>query len=221
MAYSLTYDELVAEILNFVDEDEGEEFGAALPGIIQRAQDQVQRDLDLSIWRTFINHHFTADSNMLERQPDWLRVLSIHLPDHDTFVERRSYDYVRAYGGTGIPRVYAEKSETELHVAPKPINNINFEMEIHKRLPALSADNQQNWISINCADLLLLQCLIGAESFLISPEQVKNYAALYNLNLQAARHELRGITREDYTPVRKPARPAVAPAQAAPAEGSA
>lgn len=221
MAYSVTYETLVAEILGFVDEGDGDEFMDALDGIIRRAQDQVQRDLDLSIWRTFVNHHFSANSNVLARDPEWLRVLSLYLPDEGAFVERRSYDYVRAYGGTGVPRCYAEKSETELYVAPKPINNVNVEIETHKRLPALSDENPENWITRNCADLLLLQCLIGAENWLIAPERVKEFAGLYQLALQGARHELRGIAREDYTPVRRPARPAVAPAQAAPAEGSA
>lgn len=203
MAYTLTYSELVTQVKSIVENDVSD-FVAQLPKIIAIAQDTIQRDLDLSIWRTVVADHVTAGSAIYPSRADtWLKVLSIWIPSEGVHLERRSKDYVRMFSANrAVPRYWAEISETELQVAPIPLQNYSIEVDVHKRLPALSDSNQSNWISKNCADLLLLATLIGSESYLVAPERVAEFSQLYAATLAGAIRELRGVEREEGAPVR-------------------
>jgi hypothetical protein len=208
MAYTLTYPKLRTEIMRIVEND-APEFVEQLPSIIAIAQDAVQRDLDLSIWRTIERDHLRAGSSEYPRKPDWLKVTSLWLPAERTLLERRSLDYIRLFGKPGVPKFWAETDERAIKLAPTPQHNHAVEVEAHKRLPALTDTAPTNWITENCADLLLFACLIGSESFLVGPERMAEFASLYKGALDSARRELRGVDREESTPVRSVAPPRI------------
>lgn len=202
MGYSLTYPTLVTEVCRIV-EDDGPEFLAQLPSIIAMAQDAVQRDLDLSIWRTFTTGNLTAGSALANREDDWLKVLSIYLPAQGRHLDRKSLDYVRSFSATqGVPRCWAEQAEDQIRIAPTPAAAYAVEIEVHKKLPSLAVGNPVNWISRNCADLLLLATLIGSESFLVGQERMAEFNTLYQSTLSSALLELRGVKREEASPTR-------------------
>ena len=212
MGYTLTYNQLIAEVQTIV-ESTNEELVAELPKIIARAHDQVQRDLALSMWNETVETAMTANNPVLVRNALWLKVLSIFIPSQNRFVEQRSSDYVRSYAAAvGVPKFWYQKSEGVIFLGPTPALNYATQVEALVRIPHLAPDRQVTWISTNAADLLLLQTLIGSESYLVGPERVAEFTAMYRYNLGAALEELRGMKRTEYEPIREAPKPAVSAA---------
>lgn len=209
MGYQTNYTSLVNEILSITDSDNPELIDN-LDKIIARAQDNVQRDLNLAIWRVFETASLSTGVGTFTRSIDWLKIFGVFLVSTGAPLEKRSLDYLRMYGtATGTPRYFAERSETQIQVAPLPSADMTLEVEAMQRFPSLSESMQENWISNNAADLLLLQTLIGAEMFLLGAEKSGIYAQMYNILLASARDELRGSEKSEYTPIRSAARPNV------------
>ena len=161
-AYTTSYDDLVADLQDITESTEPE-FVLQIPKIIARAQDVVQRDLGLEIWRSFSSVSTVNGVNTITRQASWLQVHSISIPTIGAYPEQRKLDFLRMYGTTsGTPKYWAEVSETSIQLAPTPNAVFALSVEVLERLPALAGGNQTNWLTTHAADLLLLQALIGA-----------------------------------------------------------
>ena len=213
-AYSPTYSELVLEIQD-ICENTNSEFVSNIPRFIHRAQDQVQRDLGVDFWRDYdLNTISTAS---YARSQDWLIVRSLYLPASNRFLVQRDLDYVRQYGGSsGTPKVWAEDQETTLLVAPAPSSSLSIRVEFMKRLDALAATtNESNWITRNVADLLLLQSLMNAFIYEVSPERAQQIQGIYQAVLPVAQTELRDSERHRNEPIRAAPRPTVQPGTSA------
>lgn len=214
-AYTTTYDDLVSDIMDIVESDEPE-FVAQIPKIIARAQDNLQRDLGLEIWRSFPSVNTASGVATIVRDDDWLQVNSIFIPAQGVYPEQRKLDWVKLYGAsTGVPKYWAEVDEDTIRLAPTPNAIYALEIEVLERAPALSDDNQTNWFTKHAADLLLLGCLVGAETYLVSQARVAEFMALYQGILRAAVKEMRTQERAGYEPTREASRPSVAPGERA------
>jgi hypothetical protein len=207
MGYQTTFSSLRAEVINIVDSD-NPEFLQYLDRIIARAHDNVQRDLDLTMWRTFPTITVNAGVATFPRDPSWLRLVGGYIIASGKPVEKRSLDYLRAYGdGQGVPRCFAERNEATYQLAPIPSVNTTLELEVLTRLPTLNNEAPTSWITQNAADLLLLQTLIGSELYLLGTERVVTFKELYQIQLASAVSELKGSARPEYTPVRAAPKP--------------
>lgn len=207
MAYTTSYDELFANLMDITESTEPE-FVVQIPAIIARAQDVVQRDLGLEIWRTFSPVSTANGVNTITRDPSWLQVHSISIPALGAYPEQRKLDFLRMYGSSsGTPKYWAEVSETSIQLAPTPNAVFALSVEVLARLPALAEDNQTNWLTTHAGDLLLLQALIGAEMYQSSQARVAEFQGAYQLLLAGAQKELRIQERSGYTPTRAASEP--------------
>ena len=166
-AYAPTFSELVDEVQD-ICENTNDEFVDNIPKFIHRAQDQIQKDLGLSLWRDYFD--LSISTAEIARDTDWLIVKSIWLPDEEKFLEQRTVDYVRRCGGTGRPKYWAEDMENTIIVAPTPDAPYDATVEFYARLAALSEANETNWITRNAGDLLLVQTLLNAGIYLVANE---------------------------------------------------
>lgn len=205
-SYTPTYSELVLELQDLT-ENTNSEFISNIPRFVHRAQDQVQRDLALDIW----NLHATISVNAasIARNADYLVIRSLFIPASRRWIEKRHIDYVRGYGGTGTPKVWAEDTDLFFIFAPTPDATYSVSVEYYQRLAGLSASNETNWITRNAGDLLLLQSLINAHAYLINPERMQECAQLYAALLGTATRELRESERNRYEPVRATPKPSL------------
>lgn len=211
MAYTTSYDDLVADLQDITESDEPE-FVAEIPNIIARAQDVVQRDLGLEIWRTFPTVATVNGVNTITRQASWLQVHSISIPSLGSYPEQRKLDFLRMYGtSSGTPKYWAEVSETSIQLAPTPNAVLSLSVEVLERLPALADGNQTNWITTHAGDLLLLQALIGAEMYQSSQARVAEFQGAYQILLASAVKELRIQERSGYSPTRAAPEPSAQP----------
>ena len=208
-AYAPSYSSLTAEIQD-ICENTNAEFVANIPRFIQRGQDQVQKDLGLSIWDASTTVSLTTAGTMA-RDAGWLIVRSLWLPVQRKWIVQRGIDYVRGYGGIGRPKVWAEDGETSILIGPTPNSTYPVLVSFYQRLTALSVSNEANWITRNAGDMLLMQALINAHLYLINPEAVQQIAGLYQMIQQQAINELRDGERTRYEPMRAAPRPVMQP----------
>lgn len=203
--WTTTYAGLVSLIEDYV-EDTSAEFTSAVQGCINRAEERVIRDLDLSIFNTTVSST-TSDGVSTYTKP-WTDApaVSVFFSGSLTFAERRTRAWVQAHGGSGVPQ-YFHETETTIFWAPVPDGGYAFTITYIDRPDALSASNTTNWLTRNVADLLLYAALVECESFLISPERVQEFEAKYAQILGPTRGFWRDQAQNQYEPIAPVAQP--------------
>lgn len=199
-----TYTQLIADIQSYVDNDI-DELANNLPKVVARGHARIQRDLELAQWRARLETSLPYDQERVDRPSGALKIYSIFDEQSGRFVERRATDYVRAYGGRGRPRYFAEDDEDTLFLAPRPDGNRHVTITYLKRLDPPSVTTATTWISENLPEMLFYACLAGAEEFLIGQERKAEFEAEYARALNEYRNELRGLHNEEYAPIRQAA----------------
>ena len=209
-AYQPTFSTFLTEVQD-ICENSNSEFVANIPLFMQRAQDQLQRDLAMDFWRTIITTPITTQN--YTRSPDWLIIRSIYIPSLTTWVLRRHRDYVRMWvSSTGPPKYFAEDTDSSLLIGPTPDQSYTPEVEVYTRLPALVlTSNESNWLTKNAGDLYLIQILINAHEYLVAPERKQGMMELYGQMLPGVLQELRVGERRRYEPMRAAPRPTLQP----------
>lgn len=205
--WQTTYAELASLVQTYC-EDESTELTAALPGIINRAEERVLRDLDIDY---FDDRRTVSTANgvaTLNKTSDMISIQSVRLTSANGFVMRRGYDYVKLYGGSGSP-IYFHDDEDQLIFAPVPDASYEVEIKYLSRPTPLSASATTNWLTKNVATLLLYAALKEAEHFLVAPERIAEFDQAYAQNLGPARALWRvdqGSAYEPVAPTPKPER---------------
>jgi hypothetical protein len=197
--FTTTYSGLIS-LLEDYTEDDSTEFVAAQQGVVNRAEERVLRDLDLSIFNTIVSTSMTSGVRTSAKGFTQSPVHNVLLTASNTFPERRSLPYIQAHGGSGEPLYYYDNEDT-IYWAPTPDASYAIDLTYYKRPDPLTPSNQTNWLTRNVADLLLLVSLIESERFLISPERVAEFEQTYSMNLGPARATWRDNMQTHYEPV--------------------
>jgi hypothetical protein len=197
--WTTTYSGLVSLLEDYV-EDGSTEFEDAKPGIINRAETRILRDLDLDIFNTTSTITTTNGVGFVSRVVTVSPVHSIFVTAASEFAQRRSREYIQAHGGSGRPLYYCD-DETKIYFAPTPDDSYSL-TATHIVWPTkLSTDQESNWVSTNAADLLLYAALIESEKFLIAPERVAEFEQTYASLLGPTRAFWRDEGQKSYEPV--------------------
>lgn len=122
-AYQPTYSSLLLEIPD-ICEDNNAQFLGNIPNFLNRAQDQVMRDLSLEQWRGYYLDTLGAPTSgqgsalSYLRQPSWLMVRGVFLPPGggtggvpaygQVFLQKRNVDWIRTHNNPvyGTPPKY-------------------------------------------------------------------------------------------------------------------
>lgn len=195
--YAPTYSGLQAELQRYV-EDDTTEYTTDLANIIARAEDKVQIDLDLEMFKDIVTDTPLTISDRDYAKPSGALVVRwMFLTAEEAFLERRTLELCKLYTGTGQPKFFSEKSETTLYLAPTPDQGYSVEVGILRKIPALSGSVATNWLTDNVPDLLLFACLAESEEYLVGDERVPTWKAEYAERLAAARMRFKDLGRKD------------------------
>ena len=208
MSTSFTYNSLVAA-LQTTTEENGSEYLAFIPTIIQLAEDKILRDLDLELFDTITPLAFTAGNPLLTKPTGTIATRTIHYvnaSNNRTLLELRSWEYVNDYWPnpattTATPKYFAEYSATQWHIAGTPTGTNAVYARCVVRPTGLAVGNQNTWLSNYMGDLMLLSCLVSSEQYLKADNRIPVWKSDYTERLAAARVELRQEDRVDYTPM--------------------
>lgn len=117
----------------------------------------------------------TTDAEAIDLPTDFREIRSIYL-DTDP---RQRLDLVTpsvlrkkyAVQITGKPEVYAV-SGRQLLLGPAPDDEYELELSYYQEIPALSADNETNWLIVSHPDIYFWGTLVMAEAFLWNDERL-------------------------------------------------
>lgn len=208
MPSSFTYATLTSTIQSFT-EDQGTEFAAIIPTIIQLAEDRILRDLDLELFDTINTLAFTAGNPVLTKPTGTVATRTIHFTDATSnfvLMEPKSWEFVKdfwpnAATSTAAPRYYTEYSPTQWYFAGTPSGTNAVTARCVVAPAGLTALNTNTWLSNYMGDLLLYACLTVSEEFLKADPRIPVWEQDYMGRLSAARGILKPEDRMDYTPL--------------------
>jgi hypothetical protein len=198
-SWTTTYSGLVEQLEGYT-EDDSSEFQAAANGCINRAEERVFKDLDLSYFNHELGTSLGSGVQTLAKAFTESPVHSICLTAGLTYPERRTLAFVRMHGGSGLPLYFAE-NETTIYFAPTPDSAYAVNVTYNKRPTPLSLAQESNWFAVNVADLLLYAALVESEKFLIAPARAQEFEATYRQLLGPARAFWRGTAQTPYEPL--------------------
>ena len=214
---SRTYTELLADLQNWMEDDDVE-FTGSIPRLINLAELRVVKDLDLSIFHSNDTVPTVASDDTVLRptgSPNpFIVVQSIFYNNggERTFLELRSTDFVRDFAGgaaNGPPKYYAEFSETEWTLAPVPDAVYSLVCRGIARPDPLGPMNDTNWLSDNVDDLLFAGAKAQSEGYLKADDRIDLWKTEYVELLAVTKRELYELMGERYnlTPMEVPAFP--------------
>lgn len=193
-----TYDMLVIELLDNM-EDDSEEYYAALPGIIQRAQEYLQRRLDTLRLCKVYTTTTTAGDRELTLPTDCLVVMSIVC--NDVPLLQQTNEYLAAYWPSvteqGIPKYWAPLDGKKVLLAPTPAAAYPVSIEYAFRVPTLTVTNQTNWFTENAPTLLFNACMMFSQAWVKNRSGFEVWKALTDDELMALMVEGKRLRRED------------------------
>lgn len=108
--------------------------------------------------------------------------------------------YLRAYGGRGSPRYFADVSDGVIMLAPTPITSVVVTMA-YLTMPVLTEAEPENWYTENTYDLLFNTCMAEAQRFLLADEVSTVYQAEAARLLIEARRDHADQLRRVYQPL--------------------
>lgn len=199
--WTTTYSGLVAALQEYV-EDDSSEYSAAVQGCINRAEERVFRDLDLSIFNEYTTTTTSSGVGTYVLGGNDSPVHSIFCSAAKGGLDPRPYAYIQdmQLGANGVPSYYFA-DETELFLAPIPDSTYSLVLTYCMRPTPLSPSNSTNWFAHHAADALLWAALIESEAFLISPERVTEFESNYAKTIGPLRAQWRPNAQNDYEPI--------------------
>lgn len=203
--WTTDYDSLVSLVQDQC-EDATSELSSYIQGMINRAEEKCLQDLQL----TYFDDRRTVTTGVgvgtLAKTADMITLQSVFFSAAGEHAVKRSYDYIKMYGGSGRPLYYYDDEDT-IYFAPTPDAGYSCEVSFLSRPTKLSASNTTNWLTKNIGNMLLLASLIEAERFLVSPDRLAEYKEGYQSALMTARATWKADGVPDYTPVEPTAKP--------------
>lgn len=188
-----TYDGLLAYVTEYLELDA--ETVAQLPTLLRKGEYRLNRMITAPERETSASLTTVAGSNAVTLPADYrqlrnARVLSASGRPLDQVPLDTVHDLFA--GLTGEPKVYAI-SEEALQVGPTPDDAYTIRIVYKAVLPALSAANQTNWLSLSNADAyafaLLWQTAAWLEDFDAAEKfRAELFAIIEEINLDGSRY---------------------------------
>jgi len=203
--WTTTYADLIALLEDYV-EDGSTEFASAVQGCVNRAEERLLRDLDLSIFNAIVTDTTITSQGHIVRSISESPVHNVFFTAAAEHAQRRSREYIQAHGGSGRPTYYVDDA-SNIYFAPVPDAGYAVQITYVQRPTPLSPSNSTNWLAENVASLLLLAALVESERFLLAPERVVEFTGEYGALLGPARSFWRNNAQTAYEPIAPVAKP--------------
>lgn len=196
ISQNYTYDKLV-ELLKSYGERSDEAYTEQIPSFITLAENVLATEMKQQGFQCVVRGTFDP-GNTLAKPTFWKETISfgywVEGSWNDLFM--RSLEYVRQYwpvkANTGEPRYYADYNITNFILAPTPPAGYEFELVYYARLDPLTAENQENWMTLNAPQALLAACLAQSAVW----RKNKDDIALFGGQYQEAVGALLGENRQ-------------------------
>ena len=197
-----TYTTLTNDVIANMEEDSAE-FVSALPSIIERAQNHLQRRLDPVNIIRFTNVSVSAANRTLTLPSDLLVLKSIQvcatggwnnlLEQNNEFLTAYWPDYT----SVGPSKYYAPKDNASIFLAPTPPSNTTALIEYIPRVTVLSSAFPSNYFSERADSAFFAAAMLYSNAWTKNAAAVTIWQNLLNEELAVLNNESQRARRSD------------------------
>ena len=153
----------------------------------QQAEEKILQTVDIPALRKTDTGPLTATNKLYTLPTDYLYTYSISVISSSThtFLLNKDVNFIReafpvnTSAKYGLPKFYAQHSETQIQLGPTPDQNYELE-HIYGYYPTSIVSGSTSWLGDNASAALLNGALIEAIRFLKGePDVIANYEKLY------------------------------------------
>jgi|TARA_R110002167_G_scaffold212191_1_gene416813 hypothetical protein len=197
-----SYSQLVTELIR-VNENEGAEFIAYIPSMINRAEEKLTKDLDDTGLVTYTSVAVSINNNSVTLPLGTRIIKNFYIENSGTKINMlmRTSEYLNDYwpvsASTGTPKYYTRLTNTAINVAPTPSATLNGTVAHISRPVTLTSTNDNNYFTDFCYDALFYGSQIEALLFQKNYSAVGNYDSKYKESVMALRNQANRTRRDD------------------------
>lgn len=194
-----THDQLKTAIEDWV-EDHGDDMEADFDTALGNGELRLLKDLDLTIFD--ITDDITLGAQLVNKLTGCIATRDLWIPgENDWLRPRINPDYIRVRWGstTGVPRDYADYSETQYLLGPTPGQAYAGKVLFTKRPDGLAVDTSGTFLSEKAPDALFAAVLKEVAVYL-QRDDIQVLETEYQTKLRSSQYELRSMVRRDYSP---------------------
>lgn len=185
-----TYSGLVSTVGLWLNRSD---LGDKIPDFITLLEARLNRILRVPDMEDIVEVAVT--SGAADLPTDYLEARHLYIDaDYDNEIVPASLSTMRRdYPGapTGRPLIYA-LADGQILFAPSPDTDYTAQLHYYNKIPALSADNETNWLIVTHPDVYLYGTLVMAEAFLWNDERLALWKSAWDESLgELQRHGTR------------------------------
>jgi len=188
-AYQMTYDNLVQDVINYMERDDAG-FVAQIPSLIGLAESAIAAELKTLLQLTVVTTTLATNQEVLNKPARWRKTVSMKANGQP--IKIRSQDFVAQYldeSSAGTPLYYAEYDYNNFLFAPKPSADTTIEIIYYSEIQPLDTTNQQNLFTRECPQAMLFGTLLQAQGYLKALDKLPVWKSYYTDSLNALKKE--------------------------------
>lgn len=188
-AYVMTYDNLVADVAQYLERTDTATL-AKIPTFIGLTEQKIAARLKILGILTVQTSVVNQNVNIIDKPARWHKTVSMNVTvaGRRTPMLLRTTEYLREYWPDptqqDVPKFYADYDYTHWLIAPTPDAAYNFEVLYYERIQPLDSFNQTNWFTIYAPQAMIYGSLAEASMFLKNYEQAAMYRADFDMTLE-------------------------------------
>lgn len=198
-----TYNTLVTDVVANMEED-SDEFLAAMPAIVERAQAYLQRRCDVANILLNVEAVVSASVRTVSLPSDLLVLKNMQVAVSGTGVVnllQQTNEYLAAYWpvftSTGTPKYYAPYDNTAVLIAPTPASATTAYLEYVPRISVLTSAVQTNWFSTDADAALFAAAMMYANMWTKNGDATTRWKAVADEEIAVINNEARRSRRSD------------------------
>ena len=197
-----TYSQLTDDVIANMEED-SDEFVAALPLIVERAQTYLQRRSDAININRFTEVSVSASTRTLNLPSDLLVLKAVQVCVSGGWINllQQTNEYLTAYWpdyvSCATPKYYAPVDNTQVFLAPTPANNDTALVEYVPLVTVLSSSAPTNWFSNNAEGAFFAAAMMYANLWTKNQNATDRWQGVADAELAVLNNEARRSRRSD------------------------
>lgn len=189
MSVIMTYDSLVANIIDYMERNDAD-FVAQIPNLIALAESSIAAELKTFLQLIVVETSLSANQTILNKPARWRKTVSMKVNGEPILL--RSQDYVSQYlaeSSSGKPLYYADYDYNNWNFAPAPDTTYPVEIIYFAEIQPLDQNNQQNlWTSV-APQAMLYGALLQAQGYLKALDKLQVWKQYYTDAIKAIKNE--------------------------------
>jgi hypothetical protein len=203
-AYVMTYDNLVADVINYMERNDAQ-FVAQIPNLIGLAESAIAAELKTYLQLTVVESSLAQNQVVLTKPARWRKTVSMKANGRPILL--RSQDYIAQYQSESDPsdvKYYADYDYNNWAFAPAPAAQTAIEIIYYSEIQPLDTQNQQNLFTREAPQAVLFGTLLQAQGYLKALDKLAVWKGYYTDCLAALKKEDNSRRIDRNTTVQEP-----------------